>query len=338
MGLYGGVDLHGNNGYYGLIDENDRRVFKKRLGNDLSEVLGALEPYRGELEEIAVESTYNWYWLVDGLMENGYDVRLANPSKMQQYSGMKDANDQTDAFWVAHLLRLGILPEGHIYNREERPVRDLLRRRILLVQQRTSHLLSFQALMVRQTGEILSCNEIKKLSEEDVKRMLAEKHLVLMGETNIAVIEFLTERIRKLEQAALKRGRLKPEFKGLLSIPGIGKILALTIMMETGDIGRFPQVGNYSSYCRCVKAHRISNGKKKGLNNRKNGNKYLGWAYVEAANYMKRYYKPATSWYQRKRAKTMQVVATKALASKISKAAYYVMRDQVAFDGRKIFG
>jgi transposase len=123
----------------------------------------------------------------------------------------------------------------------------------------------------------------------------------------------------------------------LQTIPGIGDILGLTIMLEVGDIGRFPKVGDYSSYSRCVDSKRLSNGKKKGENNKKNGNKYLAWAYVEAANFARRYCVKAQSFYQSKEANTNSIVATKALSNKLSRASYYIMRDQVAFDEDKLF-
>jgi transposase len=132
--------------------------------------------------------------------------------------------------------------------------------------------------------------------------------------------------------------KLEKEFEMLLTIPGVGNILALTIMLEVGDIGRFPKVGNYSSYSRCVNSRRYSNGKKKGENNRKNGNRYLAWAYVEAANFARRYCPKAQRFYQRKMAKTNSIVATKALSNKIARGSYYIMRDLVPYDADKLFG
>jgi len=336
-----GIDLHSDNGYYGIIEPDGKRVFQKRIPNDLPTVLTTLEPYRETIISIVVESTYNWYWLVDGLMENGYNnrVRLANPAGFSPYKGLKHADDKTDAFFLTELERLGILPVGHIYPKEERPVRDLLRRRMMLVHQKTSHLLSFQSLITRQTGTNIPCNNIKKFEEGYVKEILDEEHLILAGETNISIIRFLTKKIHLLERAVLKRIKLKPEYEKLLTVPGIGKILGLVIMLETGDIRRrFAGAGNYTSYCRCVKSKRMSNSKKKGEGNRKNGNKYLEWAYVEAANFAKRFSPEAKKYYQRKMAKTNQIVATKALASKISKACYFIMRDQEVFKTEKIFG
>jgi transposase len=339
MELHCGVDLHGDNGYYGIKDADGNRVFKKRMPNDLDEVLRALEPFReGLTQGIVVESTFNWYWLVDGLKDNGYHVRLGNPAAMQQYNGLKMANDETDAFFLAELSRLKILPEGYIYPKEERPVRDLLRRRLMLVHQKTAHVLSFQNLVARQRGEEISGSDIVKLQAEEVETLFDDPRLQLMGRTNIETIRFLNGKIHEIEKAVLKAIELKPEYEKLLTVPGIGKILGLTIMLETGEIGRFAKVGNYTSYCRCVKSSRTSNEKKKGENNRKNGNKYLSWAYVEAANFNRRYCPEAKSWYQRKLSRSKRVVATKALASKLSKACYFIMKDQVNFNVKKIFG
>ncbi len=138
MTLYGGIDLHSNNSVVALSDETDRLVYRKRLPNDVQTIVDALAPYRDGISGLVVESTYNWYWLVDALMESGYRVHLANTAAIVQYSGLKYADDDTDAAWLAKLLRLGVLPEGYIYPKAERAVRDLLRRRQRLVQQRTS--------------------------------------------------------------------------------------------------------------------------------------------------------------------------------------------------------
>lgn len=339
MGLHCGIDLHGDNGFYGIVDEEGKRVFKKRLPNNLEEVLMALAPYKDNLiNGVVVESTFNWYWLVDGLTNADYHVRLGNPTAMEQYNGLKNTDDETDAFFLAELSRLKILPEGYIYPKEDRPVRDLLRRRLLLVHQKTAHILSFKSLLARQNVEDISSNRVQQLKPDDVKPFFDDEHLVLMGQTNISTIRFLTERINEIEKVVLREAKLRPEFEKLLTVPGIGNILSLTIMLETGEIGRFMKVGNYTSYCRCVRSRRLSNQKQKGENNRKNGNRYLEWAYVEAANFIRRYCPEAKAWYQRKLSRTNRVVATKALASKLAKACYFIMKDQTDFDVKKIYG
>jgi transposase len=337
MRLYAGIDLHSNNNFIGVIDEQDRRLFQKRLPNRLEEILRALEPFKESLEDIVIESTYNWYWIVDGLMEEGYKVSLANPSAIQQYEGLKHTDDRWDSFWLAHMKRLKILPEGYIYPKEERPVRDALRRRLMLVRQRTSLILSLQGGIARNLGTAISGNEAKKLTEIDVEQLFDSPFLALAARSQLSVINCLTMKINEIEKAVKAHVKLRPEFKILLTMPGIGEILGLTIMLEAGDISRFPEVGDYSSYCRTVKSEKISNKKKKGKGNQKNGNRYLAWAYIEAANHAIRNYPECERFYNQKKAERNKIVARKALSNKLARASYYVMRDQVPYDEKKLF-
>jgi len=150
--LIAGMDLDSNNVVIGLMDMEGKRVAHQKVECKLSQVLKFLAPYKKRLEQIGVESTYNWYWLVDGLQAEKYPVVLANPAGMVQYNGIKHADDTNDAFFVAELLRLKILPIGHIYDAPLRPVRDLLRRRLTLVHHRTALMLSFKSLYTRTTG------------------------------------------------------------------------------------------------------------------------------------------------------------------------------------------
>ena len=336
--LYCAVDLHSNNGYYGIVENSGKRVFGKKLPNKIEKVLEALEKYKNEIKTIAVESTYNWYWLVDSLIENGYNVKLANPVAIKQYSGIKNTDDKNDAFFLAELLRLNILPEGYIFKKEERYIRDMLRRRMFFVNQRTAQMLSLQNMLCRQSGNTYPFIEIQKMKKDDLLKILGHKINVFMAVQNLDTIRVLSEKIKMIENHVLEAGKLNSNFEKLLTIPGIGKILGLTIMYETGDISRFRKSGNYTSYCRCVRAERISNNKKKGSNNRKNGNKYLSWAFVEGAHKMKQYCPQAASFYERKRSKKCGALATKSLAAKLSKCAYYVLKNKEDFDVKKMFG
>ena len=337
MKLYGAIDLHSNNNVTVLIDEKDKVVYQKRLANDLPLVIEQLSPYASSMEGIVVESTYNWYWLVDGLMEKGHRVHLANTAAIQQYEGLKYTDDDSDARWLAHLFRLGVLPEGYIYPKEERAVRDLLRKRSQLVHHKTAHLLSIQNLYSRNTGASLSANRIKQLTSETVDARFCASDLALAIKANLSVMRSLETEITVLERVVKERIKLKPAYRYLLTVSGIGQILAFTIMLETGEIRRFPKVGNFASYCRCVKSEKLSNGKRKGSGNTKNGNKYLSWAFVEAANFAIRYEPLVARFYQRKKAKRHRVVALKAVANKLARACYYVMRDEVPFDVGRAF-
>jgi len=247
MALYAGMDLHSRNTYVGVLDHKFKRVFNKRLNNDLSLILATLEPFRKDLQGIVVESTFNWYWLVDGLMDAGYrDLHLANPCAVKQYEGLKYSDDRHDAFWLAHLLVLGILPEGYIYPKKDRPVRDLLRKRSFLVKQRTSLILSLQSMIERHKAERLSGREIKGLKISDLETIFKEEHLLLSAEANVSTISFLSNQINQIQKAVKKKVKLSKSFEYLRTVPGIGEILALTIMLEVGDIRRFPKVGHFA--------------------------------------------------------------------------------------------
>jgi len=337
MKLYAGIDLHANNSVVVVSDEQDQVVYQKRLRNELGEMLPALAPYYEHLQGIVVESTYNWYWLVDGLMAAGYRVHLANTTAMEQYKGLKHTDDQSDARWLAHLLRLGILPEGYIYPKEERAVRDLLRKRSQLVRQRTTNLLSIQNLLTRNTGLTFSGHRIKQLTVGEVEQWLPQAELALAVKSNLAVLECLEEQIASIEEVVRVHLKLREGFQPLLTVSGIGQILGMTIMLETGEIGRFATVGDFASYCRCVGSQHLSNGKRKGQGNVKNGNKYLAWAFVEAAHFAVRYDAQIKRFYQRKQAKTNTVVAIKAVAHKLARACYYILRDRVPFAVNKAF-
>ena len=337
MKLYGGIDLHSNNSVVVLLDEEDQVVYEKRLPNDLSYLLLELGPYRERIEGLVVESTFNWYWLVDGLMEAGYRMHLANTAAIQQYGGLKYTDDRSDARWLAHLLRLGLLPEGYIYPKEERAVRDLLRKRGQLVRQKVTQILSIENLFSRNKGSRLSADRIRTVSEAEVDQLLPQADLALAVKSTLSVYRCLVEEISRLEKVVKERMKLRPSFRRLLTVDGIGPILGLTIMLETGDIGRFARVGQFASYCRCVDSHKSSQGKRKGSGNTKNGNKYLAWAFIEAANFAIRYNPRVKRFYQRKKERTNGVVAIKAVAHKLARACYYVMRDQVPFDVNKAF-
>jgi transposase len=295
MELYSGLDLHSKNTYIGILDIDFKRVFKKRVSNNLDLILETLEPFRDQLKGLVVESTYNWYWLVDGLMDAGYGcVHLANPSAIKQYEGLKHSDDQHDAFFLAQL--------------------------------------SLQSLITRCSGQRISSNQIRTVTSVDLKQLLTEEHLVISAQANLDSISFLKQQIHGLEKVIKNKVKLSQAFNGLLTVPGIGNILAMTIMLEVGDIGRFAKVGNFTSYCRCAPTKRLSDGKSKGSGNRKNGNRYLSWAFSEAAQMARRYNASFRRYYDRKAAQTNTIVARRALSNKLARVCYYIMRDQVIFN------
>lgn len=338
MKLYCGIDLHANNSVISIQDDKGGLCYEKRLPNDIDLIVKALQPYQSDLQGCVVESTYNWYWLVDGLIETGFNVHLANTAAITQYAGIKYANDLTDARHLAHLLRLGILPEGYIYPKQDRGLRDQLRRRLLLVRQRTMQSLSLQGVIVRHTGRRLSGNQIKQLTDEQLVELLPDRSTALSGRVSLALIQTLDQAIEMLERDVWKYAGGRSDYRILHTVPGIGPVLGLTILLETGQVERFADAGHYASYARCVKSEKLSNGKYKGHGNRKNGNRYLAWAFMEAAHFATIWEPRIKRFYQRKLAKAHLMVAKKAVANKLARACYHMLKERTEFDVARAFG
>jgi transposase len=213
-----------------------------------------------------------------------------------------------------------------------------LRKRGHLVRLRTSLINSLQGILSRNCGYSLNGNKIKQTTVNHVAPLLADNEdLALSGEVSKQSIDFLSWQITRIEKICHEKMKTDPPYANLITAPGIGKILALTISLETGPIGRFKTVGDYASYCRKVPTKWMSNNKRKGKGNGKNGNKYLAWAFAEAAEFARRYNDRARTFFNRKASKTNSSVAYAALANKLARAAYYIMRDNVEFDANKLF-
>lgn len=335
--LYCGADLHANNVYLAVHDQDGRRVLKRRVKAELEAVNRVLEPYWPQIQAMAVESTFNWYWLVDGLREEGRPIRLANPAKMDQYAGLKVTDDESDASWLAEQLRLGILPESYIYPKEERSIRDALRRRQMMVRQRTQSLLSLESLFARYGIPVPKSAEVKDWDLADVRALGLDPFVQLQITALLGSIRKSDALARMIERKVLEQLKPAASFKRIQAVPGIGLILGMAIVLESGEFSRFPSAGDYASYCRTVKSVRTSNQKQKGRNNARNGNPYLGWAYIEAATAAARFYPQIRAWYERKKKRRNTSVAKKALACKLAKAVWHVMNGE-DYNERMLFG
>jgi transposase len=335
--LYAGADLYGNNVFLSLCDQEGNDVFHQRVKTTLAAVNAALEPYWKRIVVLGVESTFNWYWFVDGLREQGRNVKLGNPAKMEQYKGIKITNDLTDADWLAEQLRLGIFPESYIYPKETRPVRDALRRRQLFVQRRTQVLLSFGSLLERYGLDAPGARKIETWTLVDIQATGLDGFVQLQLETLLDAVRESDRLAAKVEKQVLAFVKPTEQYQRAQMVPGVGVALGMLIALESGDFKRFKSAGNYASYCRAVKSECSSNGKKKGKNNSKNGNRYLAWAFIEAATFAARFNPRIHVWYERKKAKSGVPKAKKALACKLAKAMWHVMNGE-DFDEKLMFG
>jgi transposase len=338
MPLYGGIDLHANNSVVVLRNEQDQVIYQRRLANHLPTILEPLALDQADITGVVVEATYHWYWLVDGLMDAGYRVPLANPAAMQQYSGLKYTDDYADARWLAHVLRLGVLPAGYIYPQAARAVREVWRKRSPWGRQQTAHGLSLQNLLGRNTGVRLSAKRMHELTLEEGERLLPEPDQVLAVTSSLAVVHCLGQQSKALAKLVHKRLQPTPAYEQLQTVDGIGTMLAQTLGLETGDMRRLPTVGNSASYCRCVQSSTISHGKRTGQGNGNNGPPYLAWASMEAAQVAIRFSPTVQRFSQRKQAKRHLMIARKAGAQTRARAGYSMRRDRVPFHVHQAFG
>ncbi len=214
MTLYCAIDLHSTNNVPVVIDDNDKILYQKRLPNDLELVIAELKPFKSKLKGVAVESTFNWYWLVDGLIDNDFSPCLVNTCAVKQYEGLKHTNDHTDAFHLAHLMRLGILPTGYIYPKQERAVRDLLRKRLQMVRHRVTHMLSAQNQLWRTTGINIPTNAIKQV-DFSLLNLIDDRLIKMAIKSNLDVISLLNKKIEMLEKTVRKERALSPQFQSL---------------------------------------------------------------------------------------------------------------------------
>jgi transposase len=230
--------------------------------------------------------------------------------------------------------------QHEIWSKQHNGKVSVLRKRAHLVRQHTANVLSVPNILVRNTGARLNLTRMRELTKSALAGLLPEPDQVLAVTSSLAVLDCLSQQSKTLERTVHQRLHQTSAYEQLLTVKGIGPILAQTSTLETGDVGRFPAVGNYASYCRCVDSTKLSNGKRKGTGNVKNGTPYLGWAYMEAAQFALRFHPSAQRCYQRKLAKTNNntILARKAVAHKLARACYYVMRDLVPFDALKAFG
>jgi len=258
-------------------------------------------------------------------------VHVAHTAASQQYAGLKYTADHSAARWLAHLLRLGGLPEGSIDPKAGRAVRDLVRKRSQLVQHKTTHWLSIENLLTRTTGRAMRGNRIKQRTAADVAGLLPEPELALAVKRNRAGMRCLETQMATMAQTVTQRVKWQAECNDLRTGSGMGQSRALTMMLETGDIRRFPTVGTFAASCRCVGSETRSNGKRKGSGNTKNGHKYLAGACMEAAHFAVRSNPCLKRVSQRQQAKTTTVVATKAVPHTLARACFYILRDQGPF-------
>jgi len=333
---YCGIDLHARTMYACILDNSGEIVAQKNLRTDPIALLDFLEPFRPDVV-IAVECIFTWYWLADLCEDHGIPFVLGHALYMKAIHGGKAKNDRIDAHKIATLLRGGMLPRAYVYPREMRATRDLLRRRLYLTRlrglllahiQNTNHQYNLPPIPAKLNYPSNRVGFLDRFDDPSVhKSMQADLSLISELEGTIRDLELFIAREAKHQHSDL--------FHRLRSIPGIGKILALTILYEVQDIRRFERVQDFASYCRLVKCAKESAGKRKGSSGKKIGNVHLKWAFSEAAALFLRGNPAGQKYLARLSKKHGKGKALSILAHKIGRTAYYVMTRKRNFDMNK---
>jgi transposase len=286
-----GIDLHAQNMYACIMDQTGKKLLHQNIkGNDFKYFLKIAAPYVHDLT-LACESTFNWYWLADACEAAGIKFVLGHVLYMRAIHGTKTKNDRVDSEKIAHLLRSNMLPEGYCCSPEKRPIRDLLRRRSVLVRHRTGILCHMSESVQAYGQEKLTRKEKQKSSRaEAVPERFVNPSLKFSMKIDTYMARQYDLVIKELEMEVIKQTRLlgSKEYALLKTTPGIGKTLGLVILYEVDDITRFTTSNNFCSYAMLTPADATSDSKKVGKQGRKMGNHYLKWAISELVVIAKR--------------------------------------------------
>jgi transposase len=339
--FYCGIDLSARESHLCVVDENLSIHLQMKAANEMTLIADLLEPFNPDLL-IVLESTFNWYWLVDGLADRGFQVCLAHTLGLPMITHAKVKTDRRDAFTLAKLLRAGVIPRAYIYPASTRPVRDLLRRRQKVVAMRAQEYGTLRQLLLREGILSSSRNEIKLAQEEDLSEWFSHPLVVMNGSHQLERIDLLSRQIHQLEQQVIDLTRDKADYKRLLKIAGIGKVLALTILYEVGEISRFQSVRHFSSYCRLVPGVAQSGAVSRRGRSSKQGNGYLKSAFNQAAVVAVRSYPRIRRCYERHLARhrggARRLVAYNVIAHKLAQAVYQVLKRGEDYREEMLFG
>jgi transposase len=330
---YCGVDLHARTMSLCVTDPQGAVLLHKNLPADPDTFLKAVEPYRDGLV-VAAECVYTWYWLADTCAEQKIPFVLGHAPEMRPIHGTKTKNDKVDAEKIAHLLRAGLLPQAYVYPPGMRPTRDPLRRRMYSVRRRAEALAHLQILNAQYNLPPFPKKLSYAANRAGVLDRFRDPVVRQAAAVDLGVIEHLDGQVAGLERflTAQAKAHDLPNFYRPRSIPGVGQVLALTMLYEIRDIRRFDDVGQFPSYARLVRPAKESAGKRTGASNRKMGNAHLKWAFGEAACLMTRHCPEAKAFVAREEKAHGKARAPAILAAKLGRAVYVMLRRGVPFD------
>tara|TARA_B100001063_G_C16730756_1_gene539165 strand:- start:507 stop:1550 length:1044 start_codon:yes stop_codon:yes gene_type:complete len=333
---YCGIDLHARLLYVCILDEHGNKVVHQKIKADPHQLHKLLKPYIGQVV-VGVECMHCWYWVSDFCREMNVEFILGHALYMKAIHGGKAKNDKIDSYKIASLMRGGNFPLAYNYPAETRATRDLLRRRTYVMR----HGSELKAHVVNTDSQYnlpAQSLNLKNVSARDGLRHYYDDPVVQrMIALDMNILDCYIRELKHVE--SFIEGKAKEHYGALLNIvrtfPGIGQILALTILYEIGDINRFPTVQQFASYSRLVKCKAESAGKTYGTSGNKIGNGYLKWAFSEAAVLYLRGNDNAKRYLAKLQKRMSKGKALSALAHKIGRCVYFMLRDRQVFDEDK---
>lgn len=329
-----GIDLHTRQMYICVMDRAGKVCVHRNIrNNDFAFFLKLVEPYKHDLT-VTCESCFVCFWLADACEDAGIKFVLAHAYYVKSIAANKHKNDKEDARELAECLRTNRIPPAYVCPRDLRPVRKLLRRRNKYVKNR-AELSGHSTCEVMAAGHqplSISANS-KERWQEGIRSSFDNPLDSFTAEMELEIIGGYDRVILRMEQRIEKHARdfQQQDYRLLRTAPGIGKILALTILYETIDIKRFPTVKDFISYCRLVAGTNESGGRDFGGKGRKMGNPYLKWAFMQAAILSKRADPKLNAYYERLERKKGKHTANAIVASKIARAVYFMLDRKTGF-------
>ncbi len=335
---YCGIDLHTKSQYLCILDQQGEILFHKNLPTTPKAFLGAIKPFREDLI-VGAECMFSWYWLADLCAREQIAFILGHALYMKAIHGGKAKSDKIDAEKIARLIKGGTFPLAYTYPAELRPTRDLLRRRRMLVRHRSEVLAHIKLTHYQYNAQFFQKNINKKGNRQHVAELFDDPAVIKNISVDLSVADHLHDQIKQLENYVVRHARaFDPRtYYRLQTVPGIGKILALTMLYEIGHIDRFDTVQSFCSYCRLVKCAKESAGKRYGFGGQKIGNAHLKWAFSEATALFMRESQQAKDYVAKLSNKHGKGKSMSILAHKLGRAVYCVIKRKDAFDVNYFF-
>jgi transposase len=333
--FYCGIDLHANTMHVCVVDHAGKIHLHRNFNTKTPEkFLMALQPFAKHDLVIGCESTFNWYWLADLCHQQNLSFLLGHALYLKAIHGGKTKSDRIDSEKLAMLLRGGNFPTSYVYPKEMRGTRDLLRRRGTIVRRRSATIIHVQ--MVNHQQNLLAFKKpiSYKANRVGIPERFEGDSVQRMVTLDVDLIDFYDQQIKKLDLYLEQHAKIDdPDtFFRLMSIPGVGRILGMTMLYEIHDIRRFPQVGDFLSYSRLVKGTNSSAGKQYRPTGAKIGNPHLKWAFSEAITLLKRESFEAKVYAEGIEKKHNKARANTLLAIKLGRAVYWMLNRKTAFN------